>query len=128
MKRFGREGVSLVELIVAILILTMGILGLAAGTSWSIRAIDLAELDTKRSAALQAAIERVRAMPYSSLAPGSQTEGNFLIGWTITGSTQTSTTLQFVLVGPGRAPGGAGPNPEISPAAADTLVYTFYLE
>jgi prepilin-type N-terminal cleavage/methylation domain-containing protein len=119
----GRDGLSLVELLVAILVLTVGMLGLAAGTSWSIRAIELAELDTKRAAALQAGVEQVRAIPFAALASGSVTEGEFDVSWTVVSSNGNSAQLRFVIEGPGRVRGSVGPQPQITATATDTLNY-----
>jgi len=119
----GRDGLSLVELVIAMLVLTVGLLGMAAGTGWMIRSVDLARLDTARSAALQEGIEIVRDTPYGDLVGGQLTAGDFEVRWTLVEQEMNSVLVEFVVIGPGRAPGSVGPTAEVSMDAADTLRY-----
>jgi len=118
-----RSGFSLVEILVAMVILTIGLLGLAAGTGWMIRAVDLARLETVRTAAMQSVIEEMRAIPLAALQDGSRTVGEHSVSWTVLTRTANSAEVRVILVGPGRAAGSYGPRPAISMAAADTLIY-----
>src|SRR5690606_31339345 len=63
--RTGRAGFSLVELIVAVIILAIGVLGLAGTTAFVIRQVTLADVNTERSAALQMVVENLRATSYN---------------------------------------------------------------
>ena len=119
----SRSGLSIVELLVAMLVLTVGILGMAAGTGWMIRTVDLSRLDTERAAAMQAAVEGVRATPYAQIGAGSQTEGIFEVSWAVVDQNQNGVQLEFVVVGAGREPGSIGPRPTISQSVSDTLHY-----
>ena len=121
--RLGRSGVSLVELIVAMFVLTVGMLGMAAGTSWTIRAVEIARVETERAAVLQSAIEQVRAVPFDNIADGTFTQGAYQVAWRITAMEQHSRTLEFLLRGPGRAVGSYGVAPPISLDATDVLTY-----
>jgi Tfp pilus assembly protein PilV len=124
MKRpLNRSGLSLVELLVAVMVLTVGILGMVAGTSWVLRMAELARLDTQRAIAMQSAIEEVKSMPLASVGSGSADSGNFTTTWTVVSNDATSATVRFVLVGPGRNRSG-GITSSISGTATDTLVYT----
>lgn len=60
----SRAGFTLVEVMVAIIVLTIGVLGLAGTTMYLVRQTTLSELTTERSAALQSVIEELRATPY----------------------------------------------------------------
>lgn len=119
----GRKGLSLIELLVAVLVLSVGILGMAAGTGWVLRLVEIARLDTQRAIALQAAIEQVKATPLANVAAGSTVSGPFTTSWTVVAGDGDFATLRFVLVGPGRS-GSSGIGGSISNSAADTLVYT----
>jgi Tfp pilus assembly protein PilV len=119
----NRAGLSLVELLVAVMVLTIGSLGMAAGTNWVLRMAELARLDTQRAIAMQSAIEEVKSMPLASVGSGSADSGNFTTTWSVVSSDATSATVQFVLVGPGRNR-SAGIATSISASASDTLVYT----
>jgi Tfp pilus assembly protein PilV len=120
----GREGLSLVEVIVAMVVLTAGLLGMAAGTGWMIRAVDLAQLETARGAALQAAVEELRATPWADLDDGQGTFGGYAVSWTgAPGGTANSRVFNVEIVGPGRDPASTGVRPAIATDAATTLTY-----
>lgn len=119
----SRSGLSLVELIVAMMVLTVGILGMAAGTGWMIRTVDLSRLDTERAVALQAGVEAVRGTPYQNVDSGQRTEGHFAISWSVVEQTHNGKHVELVIVGPGRQPGSTGPRPAITRSVADTLYY-----
>ena len=119
----GEMGFSLVELMVALVILAVGVLGLAGVTAFTIQKVTVSELDTKRGAALQTAIEQLRATPLDSLTNGSDTIDVFVVDWTVTDN-GTYATAEIVTSGPGLEPAAEGdPMPEISGAVADTFTY-----
>jgi Tfp pilus assembly protein PilV len=95
-----------VEVVVALLVLTVGLLGLAAGTGWVIRSVEVARIETARSAALQSGVERVRATDFDELATGSESVGAYQVTWTEVASTNRSRLFEFEVVGPGVGPGG----------------------
>jgi hypothetical protein len=120
----GRQGLSLVEVIVAMVVLTAGLLGMAAGTGWMIRAVDLAQLETARGAALQAAVEELRATPFDDLGNGQDTFGAYTVSWTAApGGSVSSRVFNVQIVGPGRDPASTGVRPAIAADATTTLTY-----
>jgi Tfp pilus assembly protein PilV len=119
----NRSGLTLVEILVAIIVLTVGVLGMAAGTGWMVRSSGLSRLDTSRTAVAQASVETVRGMPFSAVGSGSKTEGDFEVTWSVVESSSNWKRIRFVVVGPGRTSGSIGPRAEISNSDADTLDY-----
>lgn len=119
----SRAGFSLVEVIVAMLVLTVGLLGLAAGTGWMLRTVEMGELDTTRSAALQSAVESLRAEPFSNLTDGSDTFGDYIVSWTLGSAGSQSQEVEFVVTGPGRVPAPEGGMPTLEPSVSDTFHY-----
>lgn len=101
-----RGGFSLVEVVVAVLVLTVGLLGLAAGTGWVIRSVEVARIETARSAALQSGVERLRSVDFDDLGSGSETVDGYEVTWTEVESTNRSRLFEFEVVGPGVGPGG----------------------
>ncbi len=61
-----RGGFSLVELIVALVILTMGMLAMAAGSSFATIEVRGSGIRSQRAAAVAAAIEQIRAGAYTT--------------------------------------------------------------
>lgn len=119
----GRDGLSLTELLVAVVVLAIGLLAMAGGTGMMIRMVDHAQLDTERSAALQSAVERVRATPFDDVAAGSLEQGPFTVSWTIQSSTIHTRDIRFQVTGPGRGAGGSSTMPAISRTATTTFDY-----
>jgi prepilin-type N-terminal cleavage/methylation domain-containing protein len=119
----GKGGFSLVEVIVAMMVLTIGLLGLAAGTGWMIRSVHFGELETNRSTALQSAVETVRATPYQLLEDGSDTFGNYTVEWTLGGGDALSRNVRFIITGPGRVPAPEGGMPTAAANVVDTVTF-----
>ena len=72
----------MIEVIVAMLVLTIGVLGLAGTTAYIVRQVTLGDLMTERSAAFQTIIDRLQSLPYDSVTNGSTNVGVFAISWT----------------------------------------------
>lgn len=80
----GRRGFSLIELIVAILILTVGILGLAATASSVTKMVGWGGRYGASAVVASAQLEQLRATPCASLASsGSATKGIYTLTWTV---------------------------------------------
>lgn len=94
-------GFTLVEMIAAILILAIGLLGLAGTTGYVVRQTALAEATTERGMALQTVVEALRALPYGSVGTGTRTIGSFQVSWSVVASTSEAKTVEVVTVGPG---------------------------
>ena len=97
----GRGGFSMVELIVAVVILAIGVVGLAGTTAFVIRQVTLADVNTERSAALQSVVESVRSTPYASVGAGSRSSGSFSVSWSVIDSTSVTKTVRVITQGPG---------------------------
>ena len=97
----GRAGFSLVEVIVAMMLLSIGVLGLAATTAVFALQVTLGGVKTERSAALQAAVESLRASDYASVGSGSGTVGRYGVTWSVTDSTDWSKSVRVITDGPG---------------------------
>ena len=115
-----RAGFSLVEVIVALIVLTIGVLGLAGTTVLVVRQTTLAEVTTERSAALQSVIERLQSEDYATMSDGSETVGRFDVKWTVTPGVRTK-QVEIVTVGPGLT--SASGVPALGTAVADTFQY-----
>lgn len=98
-----KNGFSLVEVMVATMVLTVGLLAMAASTGYISAQLRSTTFDTRRTAAKSQVVERLRAMPYASLptagTPLTTTVGDF----TVTASSVFSTnfaTVTLTTVGP----------------------------
>lgn len=117
------RGLSLVELVVAMMVLSIGLLGMAAGIGWMIRAVDLAQFETTRSAALQSAVEELRGTPWTDLADGEAVYEDFTVRWAMIAPGFEGRIYRFEVAGPGRAGTFSAGLPVISPNVTTTLDY-----
>ena len=97
----GRRGFSLIEVIIAMLILTIGVLGLATTTGHIVRQITLGDLMTERSVAFQTVIDRLQSLPYDSVVAGTDSVGVFALRWTVTPDGAQSKMVRIWTRGPG---------------------------
>lgn len=114
-----RGGFTMVELIVAVVILAIGLLGLAGTTGWVVRQTTLADVTTQRSVVRQAVMDSIRARPFTDVVAGSTTSGRFSLSWDVVDSDDDFRTLELVTTGPGLYSAGSGP-PTVRPGVADT--------
>ncbi len=82
----NERGFSLIELIVAILILTVGILGLAATAGQVTKMVGWGGRYGASAVVAGGQLEQLRATPCVSLANGTATKGIYSLSWTITAS------------------------------------------
>ncbi len=116
------RGFTIVEIIVAIVVLSVGLLGLAGTTLLVVRQVTLAGMTTERTAALQTTVERLRALPFADIASGSDSVGVFRVQWTVTVPSTQWKVIRVITTGPGAAT-GAGGFPTLSTGVSDTLTY-----
>jgi len=105
---------------VAVVILAVGLLGMAGTTTFVIRQITMANLATERSVALQSTLERLRGIPFDSVRAGSDSVGVFRVDWTVTDQNQWK-DLEIVTTGPGQS--SSSGYPMLSPSVADTFTH-----
>ncbi len=81
----SERGFSLIELVVAILILTVGILGLAATAGQVTKMVGWGGRYGASAVVASAQLEQLRATPCASLAAsGTATKGIYSLSWTVT--------------------------------------------
>lgn len=118
--RGSRAGFSMIEVIVSIIILAVGVLGLAGTTAFVVRQVTLGDLMTERAAAFQTIVDRLQSLPYDSVASGSDSIGIYATTWTSVADGPQSKIVTIVTVGPGL---GATPTPTNNPQVVDTFVF-----
>ena len=118
-----RAGFTMVEVIIAIVILAVGVLGMAGTTAFVVRQITLADLMTERAAAFQTTIEKVQALDYDDVSFGTDSVGIFAVKWTSSNVTAQVKDVTIITAGPGLD--GSGGFYGIGPQVLDT--FSFYV-
>jgi len=118
----SESGFSLVELVIAVVVFSVGALGFAGSTAFLSRQTTVASLDSERTSALITAIERIRATDYDSLAAGADSVGRFAVTWSVQ-QNSASSLVTVITTGPGLASTPGQGIPVISPVAQDTFEY-----
>ena len=120
----SRRGFSFVELIMALLLLSVGVMGFATTTFFTSRQLTLAEVTTARVTAIQSVMERIRTTPYDSICEGTDTMGAIVVSWSETAHMAQTKAVRIVTMGPGLVPMSEGQGtPMMSSTVADTVVY-----
>ncbi len=117
-----RSGFTLLEVMVAVVVLTVGLMGLAGATTYVLRQVNVSELKTERSLAKQTALERIRAAGHGQLLEGVDTVGDYIVKWSSEQPTPNLQRVRLVSVGPGLARTGDGVA-MMSNAVADTTTF-----
>ena len=117
----SRAGFTMVEIIIALIVLAFGALGMAGTTAYVVRQVTLGNVSSKRAAALATTIESIRATDFDSIQSGTGSVGNYAMKWDVTTGSRSKTVL-IVMTGPGLAP-VSGSLPVMSNSAVDTFTY-----
>jgi prepilin-type N-terminal cleavage/methylation domain-containing protein len=80
-----QAGYSAVELIVAVVVLAIGVLGLSATASVVSGVMKTSSLDSRLKFTAQAAVERLLLGPSDRLASGERRMGNQFVSWQVSG-------------------------------------------
>jgi prepilin-type N-terminal cleavage/methylation domain-containing protein len=96
-----RAGFSMVEVIIAMVILAIGVLGLAGTTAYIIRNVSYGDLMTERAAAFQTVVDRVQSLPFDQVGSGSDSVGVFWVTWTSVLDGPQNKIVTIVTTGPG---------------------------
>ncbi len=111
------------EIVVAVIVLAVGVLGLAGTTTYIVRQVTLANMMTARSLALQTVIEELQAMPFDSVVTGSDSIGPFDVTWSATSQSSVSKVVTIITSGPGLATSPSSAFASMGSAVADTFDY-----
>lgn len=116
-----RDGFSIIELIFALVVFTVGSLALAGLSATLHRQTTATNFRTERSAAITTALERLRAADFDSVAGGTDSIGHFRATWTVTDAGRYAKRVTLITEGPAyRNSGGSW---LLAPSVPDTSVY-----
>jgi len=116
-----KSGFTVIEIIVAMVILTIGVLGLAGTTAYIVRQISLSDLMTERAVAFQTIVDRLQSLPYDNVTSGTDQIGAYAVKWESTPNGSQNKTVMIITQGPGMSTASGAPFND--PAAIDTFTF-----
>ena len=84
--RSARSGFTLIEIIVALVFLSVVAIALGGATQQATRILRRSHTELQAARFLDAEVERLRILDYDSLADGARTRGRGIATWTVTDS------------------------------------------
>ena len=98
----NREGFSLVEVVVAILVLSFGLLAMAASTGYVSTQLRSTTWDTQRNLARQQVIEQLRATIFANVTTSTtgRTIGPYTVRWNVSNVGSAQRRVQLITTGP----------------------------
>ena len=85
----SKEGFTIVEVLIAIVILAVGMLALATTSIFATTQVKVADLKTERSLAVQEVVEQLRAGPWSSVVANPLSNGTMAGSYNVWWSVRT---------------------------------------
>lgn len=89
----GDAGFSLTELLISLIMLSIGVVGFATAVSLTATELRIGRRDTDVALLAADRIEILKAMSHDSVAPGSSTQGDYQLDWVVEGSNPKKVTL-----------------------------------
>jgi prepilin-type N-terminal cleavage/methylation domain-containing protein len=100
--QMNNGGFSLVEVVIAILVLSFGLLAMAASTGYISTQLRSSQFDTQRNLARQQVIEQLRSTVFTSLATNTAgtAVGRYTVRWNVNQVNVAQRRVQIITVGP----------------------------
>lgn len=82
----GRGGFSITELLVSVIIVSVGVVGFATAVGLVSTELWYGDRDTNVAMLAADQMERLKSLPYDSLTSGDRTEGGYELEWDVQGA------------------------------------------
>lgn len=100
----NRKGIGLIEVMVGMLVLTVGVLAMAGSTTYVQMQLWSADMRTERQAARQQVVEELRAIPFDNVTTVAQgdavTRGDYTLWWDASSLQWALKEIQIYTEGP----------------------------
>lgn len=100
--RRARRGFTLIEMIIAIIVMTIGIMGLASTAGYVTQQMGSGNVQAIAAALSTKVADSLASRKCTSLIAGNQTKRGVTVSWTVTTATRTRTVDQTVTYKPKR--------------------------
>ncbi|MFQ5689515.1 MAG: prepilin-type N-terminal cleavage/methylation domain-containing protein [Gemmatimonadota bacterium] len=92
-RRVGETGFTIIEILVALTILSVAIMSLITASTLATRQMKMSKADTKVWMAVQSELETLTAQGYDNVTAGSATVQGYPMTWTVSGTDPKKVTL-----------------------------------
>lgn len=98
----NQDGFSLVEVVIAIMVLSFGLLAMAASTGYVATQLRSTTFDTQRNLARQRVAEQLRSTIFTNVTTNTtgQTVGRYTVRWNVTNVNAAQRRVQIITAGP----------------------------
>jgi prepilin-type N-terminal cleavage/methylation domain-containing protein len=100
--RRPRRGFTLIEMIIAIIVMSIGVMGLASTASYVAQQMGSGNMQTVAAALSSKVADSLSSRKCAALVAGSQTKRGVTVSWTVTTATRIRTVDQTVTYKPKR--------------------------
>ena len=100
--RRPRRGFTLIEMIIAIIVMSIGVMGLASTAGYVAQQMGSGNMQTVAAALSSKVADSLSSRKCTSLVAGTQTKRGVTVAWTVTTATRTRTVDQTVTYKPKR--------------------------
>ena len=100
--RRARRGFTLIEMIIAIIVMTIGVMGLASTAGYVTQQMGSGNVQAIAAALSTKVADSLSSRKCTSLVAGNQTKRGVTVSWTVTTATRTRTVDQTVTYKPKR--------------------------
>lgn len=91
------QGFTLVEILIALTIFAIGILGIASMQAWGLRGNASAIWHSQAATLAADRIEKLMMVDYADLTSDSETQGNYTISWTVSTNNPINNTATITV-------------------------------
>jgi len=96
----NRKGFTIIEVVVAVLVLTVGVLGLSATAALVTRMIGQGQRLSEATALAQRRFEILRSQSCSAITSGTETVGRYTLTWRTTDVSGRAVTVNLAVTSP----------------------------
>lgn len=118
------NGFSLVEVVIALMVFTVGVLGMGATIGYVSRQVEAADLRTERSTVVRRAVEQLHALPFAGVNDRTYTDAKTMDGYKVWWDVEHNEThmknVDLYSEGPGFS-AGTGREPAVRDTVATTI-------
>lgn len=90
----NRSGFTLTEVLISVVIIAIGVTGFVSAVGLATTELWMGERDTEVALLMADQAERIKALPYNQVLPGSETVEDYTLTWDVQGANPKRVVLE----------------------------------